>query len=61
MIRLIINFFNSRLFKIFIRVIGSLASAILVISGYLAFLNFSSRYNRDLNTDEKAEQSELEE
>ena len=61
MIRLIINFFNSRLFKIFIRVIGGLASAILVISGYLAFLNFSSRYNRDLNTDEKAEQSELEE
>jgi len=61
MIRPIINIFNSRLFKIFIRIIGSLASAIIVISGYLAFLNYNSRYNKDLSTDEKAEQSELEE
>lgn len=58
MIRLIIKIINSRLFKFLIKIIGSLASAILVISGYLAFLNYSNRYNKDLNPDEKTELEE---
>lgn len=60
MIRLIINIINSRLFKIFIKIIGSLASAVIVISGYLAFLNYSNRYSKEINPDEKIDQAELE-
>lgn len=56
MIKLLIRFVKSRFVKLLIRTAGSLASAVIVISGYLAFLNFSEKYQKD--TDAESEDSE---
>lgn len=39
MFKLIYNIFTSPFFKVFFKIIASLASAIAVISGYLFFVN----------------------
>ena len=49
MIRLLYRIFTSRLFKLLFKFIGSLASAVLVISGYIAFLNYSGRLNKEIS------------
>lgn len=43
MFKLIYRFFTSTPVKIFVRIIASLASAIVVVSGYLFILNMSTR------------------
>ena len=44
MFRLLFKILSSRLFKLLFRMIGSVASALLVISGYLFYLNLNSKY-----------------
>ncbi len=47
MLNLLNKMFKSRAFKILLRVIASLASAIAVISGLLFFLSLSSKEKED--------------
>lgn len=43
MFRIIARIFNSKLLRILLKIIGSLASAMIVISGYLAIVDLSSK------------------
>ncbi|MCP4296625.1 MAG: hypothetical protein GY786_13555 [Proteobacteria bacterium] len=43
MFQVIFKILNSKLLKFFVKVIGSLASAMIVISGYLAIVDQSSK------------------
>lgn len=47
MMKLLHGFFTSSAFRLLIRIIASLASAIVVVSGYLFFVNLSSRTRED--------------
>ncbi len=47
MLNLLNRFFKSKAFKIFLRIIASLASAIVVISGLLFFMSLGSKMKDD--------------
>lgn len=52
MLRLLIRIYNSKILRFFFKIIGSLASAMIVISGYLLFLDYSSKRKSDEHGDE---------
>ena len=56
MINLLIKIFKSPVIKILFKTVGSIASAILAISGYLLVLNYSVRSKQgDPETDQEEE------
>ena len=58
MINLLIRFFKSRFFRLSLRILGSLATAVVVISGYLAFLSFSTQQDKTGNSESEEEDSQ---
>ncbi len=61
MLKLIHTIFTSSVFKLFIRFLASLASAIAVISGYLIYLNMLAKNKEeDVVKDEELEKLEKE-
>ncbi len=60
MINLLIRFFKSGFFKLLMRIAGSLATAVIVISGYLAILNLSAKYQKNQESGNPPEPEELE-
>jgi preprotein translocase subunit SecG len=60
MINLLIRFFKSGFFKLLMRITGSLATAVIVISGYLAILNLSTKYQKNQDSENSSEPEELE-
>ncbi len=52
MIGLLVRILKSNFFRLLLRIAGSLATAVIVISGYIAFLNFSAKTNKNNNPEE---------
>lgn len=61
MINFIHKIFTSRFLKIVVRIIASLASAIVVVSGYLFFINMQARHkDGELDADRNGKENESE-
>ena len=61
MFKLIYKFLTSPFFKILFKIIASLASAIAVISGYLFFVNMSSKHRQEDTESKEFEEEDEEE
>ncbi|MBT7155991.1 MAG: hypothetical protein HN945_26390 [Deltaproteobacteria bacterium] len=60
MLKLIARLFPLRAIKLFLRFLASLASAIVIVSGYLFFISNNGRDREDENAIDKSEDDDYE-